>query len=238
MCDGHRTGIGERAWQGLFIDFYGTIASGDVEAVEAVCQQVIDDHGLTVAASKLAVQWGHRFFTAIETASGEHFKTLKQIEAETLIQTILPLTGPVRVEKYIRSFNDYLARPSLFEEVPAVLDRLDLPVCIVSNADDEELLQAVEHHRLRVDCIVTSEQARSYKPDAGIFKLALAKTGWAPERVLHVGDSLHSDVGGAHRVGLEAAWINRAVRISDIGTERPDYTWPDLWGLAELTCGT
>ncbi len=225
-------------WQGVFLDFYGTIASGDVEAVEAVCQQAIDDHGLSAAASKLAVHWGHRFFAAVEAVHPDHFKTLKQIESETLVQTLLPLTGPIRVEKYIHAFNAYLARPSLFPEVPDVLAGLRVPVCIVSNADEAELQAAIEHHHLRFDCVVSSEKSRSYKPDRGIFDAALAATGWSPERVIHVGDSLHSDVGGARRLGLWTAWINRAVRISDIGTDQPDYTWADLRPLVDLTSGS
>ena len=53
--------------------------------------------------------------------------------------------------------------------------------------------------------------------------------------IIHVGDSLHSDVAGAHKVGIRAAWVSRADRIGDIGTEKPDFTWPDLRPLPHLT---
>ena len=96
---------------------------------------------------------------------------------------------------YITMLNEYLARPSLFEEVQEVLSGLNLPVCIVSNADEHELHEAVAHYGLAFAGIVTSERARSYKPDAEIFRIALERMGWRPERVIHVGDSLHSDVG-------------------------------------------
>jgi 2-haloacid dehalogenase/putative hydrolase of the HAD superfamily len=222
-------------WQGVFLDFYGTIASGDVQAVEGVCRQVIEDYGLAITAEKMAGLWGHRFFAAIEALGENRFKSLKQIEAETLIQTVLPLTGPIRVEKYIHSFNDFLARPTLYDEVRHVLESLTVPTCIVSNADDEELRAAIEHHGLRFDFVISSETARSYKPDRGIFDTAIKTTGWRSDRVVHVGDSLHSDVGGALRAGLRTAWVNRTVRISDIGTDRPDYTWTDLRPLVDLT---
>lgn len=224
-------------WQGVFLDFYGTIASGDVQAVEAVCRQVIDDHQLQADAPQLAVQWGHRFFAAVEAVSCDSFQCLKQIERDTLIDTIAPLTGPVCVDKYIISFNEYLARPTIFEEVREVVAALSVPVCIVSNADEHELRCALEHHGLRFDYVVSSEASRSYKPDAAIFRTALGLTGWTADRVVHVGDSLHSDVGGAQRAGLKAAWVSRARRISDIGTAQPDYTWSDLRPLVELTSG-
>ncbi|MBI4580549.1 MAG: HAD family hydrolase, partial [Planctomycetes bacterium] len=189
------------------------------------------------AAGRLAVQWGHRYFAELDAADRSTFRTLKHIEAETLAETIRPFAGPLRVEKYIASFNEYLARPTLFEEVREVLARLRVPVCIVSNADDRELQAALSHHGLHFDWVVSSESARSYKPQPGIFAAALELTGWSPDRVIHVGDSLHSDVGGAHGVGLKAAWVNRSIRISDIGSKQPDFTWSDLRPLVELTCG-
>lgn len=224
------------AYQGVFLDFYGTLASGDVQAVEAVCQEVITDHGLQIAASELAVKWGLRYFQAIEACGADGgFRCLKQIEYETLIDTLQPLTGTISVDRYIADFNAYLARPTLYDEVPKVLAALHVPVCIVSNADDHELRAALAHHGLRFQFVVTSEHSRSYKPDAGIFLAALKLTGWSADRVLHVGDSLHSDIGGAQGVGIKAAWVNRAHRISDIGTATPDYAWNDLLPLAALT---
>jgi len=224
-------------WQGVFLDFYGTVASGDVEAVEAVCRQVIDDYRLSAEASELAVRWGLRFFAAVEEIGCGSFKCLKQIETETLIETLLPLTGGIAVDHYIRRFNEYLARPTIFEEVRDVLRCLRVPVCIVSNADEQELRAALDHHRLQFDFVVSSEYSRSYKPEPGIFQTALDLTGWSADRVVHVGDSLHSDVGGAQNVGIRAAWVNRTTRISDIGTASPDYTWNDLRPLLALTGG-
>ena len=221
-------------WQGVFLDFYGTVASGDVLAVESACQQVIDDHGLDLAASDLAVQWGHCYFAAIEAVDGQGFRLLRQIEHDTLVETVLPLVGRIDARPYVEQLNAYLLRPTLFEEVPGILERLALPVCIVSNADDRELQGALKHHRLQFNYVVSSESARSYKPDRRIFETALELTGWSPDHVVHVGDSLHSDVEGAHRAGIRAAWVCRAQRIGDIGTARPDFTWSDLRPLLRL----
>ncbi len=231
-------GNGSRGlWQGVFLDFYGTVASGDVQAVEAVCQEVIDDYGLRAEASQLAVQWGLRYFKAIEAAGCGTFQCLKQIESDTLVETLTPLTGRIGVEKYIRRFNEYLARPTIYEEVREVLAGLRVPVCIVSNADHQELQAALGHHGLKFDFVVSSEISQSYKPHPRIFETALELTGWSAERVVHVGDSLHSDIGGAQGVGLKTAWVNRTCRISDIGTAQPDYTWTDLRPLVALTSG-
>lgn len=227
------------SWQGIFIDFYGTLVGGDRHAVESICRRVIADHGggedrAGITAEAFAVRWGQAYFDALEHVNGSGFRTLHEIERDTLVQTCLPLFGPIDPTPYIEAFDRYLAAPPLFEEVPEVLAALRLPVCIVSNADERELLAAMEHNRLRAAAVVTSEAARSYKPDRRIFERALEVTGWSRERVLHVGDSLHSDVAGAHAAGLRAAWVDRAHRIHDIGSDTPDFQWPDLRPLAEL----
>ena len=223
--------------EGVFLDFYGTLAAGDRQAVESACQGVIDDHGLSVSAAKLAAQWGDYYFDALRAADGNGFRLLVEIERDTLVETLMPYAGRIDVTAYIEQLNDYLARPSLFEEVREVLEGLTIPTCIVSNADERELRAAITHHQLAMDYVVTSESARSYKPEPGIFAFALELTGWSAGKVLHVGDSLHSDVGGAHRAGIRAAWINRSDRIKDIGTEQPDIIWTDLKPLLELQGG-
>jgi 2-haloacid dehalogenase/putative hydrolase of the HAD superfamily len=220
--------------QGIFLDFYGTVAAGDLQAVEKVCRMVIDAHHLSKTAPELAWLWGQKYFQAIERYNGAEFKTLAAIEEETLIETIFPLTAALDVGSYIRVLDDYLVRPGIYDEVRQVLDQLHLPVCVVSNADENALLAAIEHLGLKFEYVVSSEQARSYKPHSGIFEHALELTGWSPRRVLHVGDSLHSDVGGAQSLGIRAAWVNRTERISDIGDAHPDWTWEDLRPLLNV----
>ena len=47
------------------------------------------------------------------------------------------------------------------------------------------------------------------KPDASIFLAACAAAGAAPAQVLHLGDDLDADIGGALGAGLQAGWICR-----------------------------
>lgn len=51
----------------------------------------------------------------------------------------------------------------------------------------------------------SSEEAKSYKPRKEIFEMALKETGLVPNQVLHVGDSLNSDVYGGNALFL---WNN------------------------------
>jgi ribonucleotide monophosphatase NagD (HAD superfamily) len=45
------------------------------------------------------------------------------------------------------------------------------------------------------------------KPDPAIYQPVLQQIGIPPERVLAVGDSLHTDIAGAAGVDLAACWV-------------------------------
>ena len=45
-----------------------------------------------------------------------------------------------------------------------------------------------------------------------MFEYALKAIGLKPEQVVHIGDSLSSDVKGAMTVGIDTIWINRGGR--------------------------
>jgi 2-haloacid dehalogenase len=219
---------------GLFLDMYGTLTTADRAAVEATCQEIIRDTGVSLSARELGIVWGERFFAAMDHANGDDFRTLLSLEAETLRETMTALGVAIDTGRYIARLTAYWRKPPLHPEVKQFFARCRTPVCIVSNADRADLEAALQYHGLRPAGVVTSEDVRSYKPDPRIFEAALRLGGWRRAHVLHVGDSLHSDVAGAAGVGLRTGWVNRAARIHDIGNHEPDYELADLLELEAL----
>jgi 2-haloacid dehalogenase/putative hydrolase of the HAD superfamily len=69
----------------------------------------------------------------------------------------------------------------------------------VSNIDRADLDAALAHHELAgyFTHLVTSQDARAYKPRPEMFTTALGLLRLGPHEVIHVGDSLTSDVAGA-----------------------------------------
>jgi len=56
------------------------------------------------------------------------------------------------------------------------------------------------------DAILVSEEEGVRKPDAELFRRALARCGVEPHEAMFVGDHPVADVEGAHRAGLVAVW--------------------------------
>jgi len=85
----------------------------------------------------------------------------------------------------------------------------DHEVALVTNGDPE--LQSPKVESLGIgdhfETVVHGGHDAPYKPDPAPFHVALDHLGARPERAVHVGNSLESDVAGAHAAGLQSVWL-------------------------------
>jgi len=125
-----------------------------------------------------------------------------------------------------------------------VLDRLKgrfrLALCSnFSHAPTAHRILAAARMLDLLDPQVISEDIGFIKPRPEIFRAVLDALDLAPDEVLHVGDRLEADVGGAAALGIRTAWITRrvpepaAARAAYAGPP-PDYVIADLSELPAL----
>ena len=112
-------------------------------------------------------------------------------------------------------------------------------LAIISNVDDD--LFAPSGERLQVDfkAVITSQQARSYKPSQRNFELAIGRIGLPRENILHVAQSLYHDIVPARAIGLATVWVNRvslrrSLAATRLAIGQADLEVPDLETLASL----
>ena len=90
-----------------------------------------------------------------------------------------------------------------------------------------------------LDAVVVSDAFGWRKPRREIFAEVVARLGVASEETLHVGDSLHADVGGAATAGMRTAWITRRVRgapekLAEHRGPLPEFSLRDLEEVVAL----
>lgn len=108
-------------------------------------------------------------------------------------------------------------KPPIFDDAKEFFERCPVPVYIVSNIDTADILSALAYHELRPVGVFTSEDAKSYKPRKELFQLALQSVGLQGNEVVHIGDSLSSDVKGAGALGINTIWVNRSSKEVPVG---------------------
>lgn len=195
----------------VFIDFYGTVVHEDGEVIRKVSQEIFDT-GKVKNKSEIGSYWWKEFQTAFISAYGDAFETQRKLEYQSLSKTIRYFNSSADAEALSNLMFEHWIKPPIFEEAKRFFEICPVPVYIVSNIDRDDILKAIEFHGLKPTGVFTSEDARSYKPRKELFEFALKSVGLPPQHVVHIGDSLSSDVKGASSVGIGAIWVNRSCK--------------------------
>ena len=114
---------------------------------------------------------------------------------------------------------------------------------ILSNVDRASFAGSNTRLDVQFDAILTAEDIGSYKPDPRNFEVLLAKAkqmGIAPDRLLHVAQSLFHDHVPAKEAGLRTVWIDRRGNTPGHGATpvppdapEPDWTFPSMAAFAD-----
>jgi 2-haloacid dehalogenase len=99
-------------------------------------------------------------------------------------------------------------------------------LAVISNIDDDLFASTVEQLGVEFDFVVTSEQARCYKPHLAIFEEALRRLNVDPRVAEGV-----TEIPPARRLGCTTIWVRRHGRSARLLTEAPDLEVPDLNSL-------
>lgn len=182
------------------------VEAGEIERAErAVGPRVLERQSSDGELYSISMENSRRFWTWVY---GEILEELKAPEG---------LRGDLSLRFHER-FNT-IETWRLFPDAVPALEAIQpyreagLVVGIISNWEDwlETLLAELKVDAF-FDFAIVSAGVRLEKPDPAIFHAALERAGVRAEEALHVGDSVHADVGGARRVGITPVLIDRRGR--------------------------
>ena len=218
----------------ITFDCYGTLVDWETGIFSAL-KPVLANHEKSIPDAALLALYGE--FEA-EAESGEY-----QSYREVLGSVVRSLGKRLQFTptiKEVEALPDSLPRWRPWPDTVQALKRFAqrYRLAIISNIDDD--LFAITQHYLGVEfhSITTAEQARCYKPGRRIFEMALQRARVTPNRILHVGQSIHHDVLPAQSLGLATVWVNRPSPRAGVGAViraegKPDLEVRDLASLAQ-----
>lgn len=96
----------------------------------------------------------------------------------------------------------------LYPEVRGCLERLSTRYRIASLSNGNACLIRVGLDHL-FHTAVAAHTHGTGKPDPAVFHMACRELGCEPDEVVHVGDDIELDIGGARAAGVRAVWLNR-----------------------------
>lgn len=218
------------AIKALLIDFYGTLVRENEGLIRDLSRRVCDNSPLVVTPGDVAHFWWETMTALFRRHSGTSFRNIVDLEEEALYEVAQRFESHLSVSDALEEIIQSWQRPEAYSDARHLLSRLPLPVCVVANGDREYITGAVSFAQMEVQAAVTSEDARCYKPDLGIFQTAANVMGIKPDEALFVGDSIYYDMQPAQQAGMFTAWINRTGRALG-GRCLPDVTCDNLQQL-------
>ncbi len=146
---------------------------------------------------------------------------------------------PILLATHMRELSKAVVLPAHHRELLAALGARHR-LAVVSNFDYTPTARLVlerEGIASLFEAVVISDAVGWRKPKAVIFETALGALGVPAGRALFVGDRADIDVAGAHGVGMQAVWVNRAREALPEGAPRPEFEIQDLAELRAVVGG-
>ncbi|MGG4132261.1 HAD family hydrolase [Paenibacillus illinoisensis] len=192
----------------IFLDFYGTVVHEHGPQSYKVIERVFRS-GHANNPEEVMHQWNSLFQKRLEDAQGDNHRLQYELSLENFEEIINHFNSNENAKELLDIMVDHWCNPPIYDDAKEFLIDSNLPIYFVTNSDDVFINKAVQYHGLKVSGIVTSEQSKYSKPMKEIFLYALEKWGLNAHEVVHIGDSLRSDVECAEAAGIEAIWLNR-----------------------------
>jgi len=233
----------------VFFDLGGTLFSN--VQIPRVCTPVLE-----AAAERLGIEGGlagigRAFVEATQSVNSAYLKQPYYLHRDLFIDTgreLLRILGRDEDADFCEWFyaaqrDVMIDQIELREDCHATLAALrerGFLLSVVSNIDHDFLDPMIVNFGIEslFDHFVSSETARSCKPDPGIFRTALGRVDCRPEEVVFVGDSRVHDIQGASGVGIRSVLINERGGVSHLDDAEfavdPDYVVGELSGLLEI----
>lgn len=219
----------------LTFDCYGTLIDWE-RGILAALRPVLDRHEIAISDDAALALYGE-LESAAERGPYRPYRALLATVMDGFGERLGFTSSADERAALALSVGDWPPFPDTVAALQTLARRFRL--AILSNIDDDLFAGSARRLEVAFAAVVTAEQVGSYKPDPGNFRALLARLDVAPDRVLHVAQSLFHDIAPANALGLSTVWVNRRHDRPGFGatppaTARPDLETPDLQTLARL----
>lgn len=192
----------------IFIDYTGTMVQEDEPYTRQLLAYFIAHSDLKDPAKILKIVWGK--VKEIEALSfGDAFAGIDE-RTDRILAYCVENCGLKGDLTYMHElWSKIWVHAPLFDDVKPFFERTKLPVYVLSNDDLCYLEESMKLKGLKPAGIISAEMAGACKPNRAIFEKALETAGCSADEVIHIGDSVTSDVEPAINIGITPVYLSR-----------------------------
>lgn len=192
----------------IFIDYTGTMVREDEPYTRELIAYFMAHSNLKSPGEILKVVWSK--VKEIESEShGDSFEGV-DVRTDKILEYCRENCGLQGDFKYMHEvWSKIWVHAPLYEDVKPFFERAKLPIYVLTNDDLCYVEESMRLKGLKPTGIISAETAKACKPDPAIFKKALEVAGVSADEVIHIGDSVTSDVEPAVKLGITPIYLSR-----------------------------
>lgn len=192
----------------VFLDYTGTIIEeGGPDGMEML-KRCWKNSDIESMEAMLAYWW--KLIKAYEAVSyKESYITEDEIVDRALAECAEKIHLKENFAELHRLCQRFWMYAPAFPDTKEFFDKCSVPIFVISNNGLSYVEEGMRDKDLHPAGIICGDMVRAYKPHEEIFLKALEVSGLNAEEVIHIGDSVTSDVAGAVRAGITPVLLNR-----------------------------
>ena len=219
----------------VIFDMFNTLVEDGETFWNASFERIVTELGLGITGARLREVWatGDQAFRESRTQDNAPFCSYCDAWSSSFQHAFAALgldASPGDALDIV--VQDMAARP-VQPDTKEALTQLQgtVRLAVLSNADDRFLVPIAQGLGFPFEAVLSSEAARSYKPQPKLFLNILEILKITPQEAVYVGDRQYEDVQGATSAGMPAAWINREGVALNPALPTPDHSLTTLLEL-------
>lgn len=192
----------------VFVDYTGTIVKEEGPDIQEVISRTYRNSDIESPQAMVSYWW--KLLNEYEEKScGSSYISEDDIVDELLNICERELHLEENMEELHAAFQRFWMYAPAYEDTKEFFENCPLPVYIISNNAGKYIEESMKDKGLHPAGIISSDMARAYKPHRAVFEKALEVSGCRADEVIHIGDSVSSDVEGAIAAGIRPVLIDR-----------------------------
>lgn len=200
----------------VFIDYTGTIITEGGKDAEEFLARVCKNSDMKNPRDLLKYWWG-LIKEGEATYGGETYITEDEIVDKSLERCVKEIHLQENLDELHVLCQRFWMYAPFFDDVKEFFKKCPYPIYIISNNGEKYIAEAMKVNDISLAGIVSADLVNAYKPHPALFKKALEISGCNADEVVHIGDSIISDVEGATAVGIKAILLDRENKYNASG---------------------
>lgn len=193
----------------VFLDYTGTVMQQKGPDVQTLILRCFQHSNSESPKAALKYWWSKvKFFEA--NSYGPNFLTEDQIIDEVLKCFQKDLQLEENFTELHTLCQKFWVNAPIFEDVAPFFEACPVPIYMITNNGVQYVSKFMKLHQLCPEDIISGEMVKAYKPHHELFDKALEVSECSKTEVVHIGDSLTSDVKGAQDAGIMPILLDRS----------------------------